>query len=338
MSLRMVELVTPATDGREEVTRLEEELPIIGIWREPLDNDLSLLRVLVRSESSESVLNELETRYGHTPNFRLVIFEVEATLPPPVVEKPEPHEDAEESKEEPPRDPHRIAVAELVQKLSESAVANRIFFVTVLLSTILATIGLVRDNVAVIIGAMVIAPLLGPNMTLALGTTLGDTKLVRNSLRVNAIGFAIALAMAAIVGAVLPFDASLREIDSRTYVGLSDVVLALAAGSVGALAFTTGLSSALVGVMVAVALLPPLATTGLLAGAGNWQGAMGALLLTTINVVCINLAGVATFLWQGVRPRHWWESERAKRMTRWAATLWAVMLAVLVLLIYVARE
>jgi uncharacterized hydrophobic protein (TIGR00341 family) len=225
----------------------------------------------------------------------------------------------------------------LVQKLSDSASINRQFLLTVVLSAIVAGIGLMRDNVAVIIGAMVIAPLLGPNMTLSLATTLGDGDLARRALRVTAVSLLIAAALAVAMGALLPFDPQAGQIASRTDVALSDVVLALAAGCAGALAFTTGLSAALVGVMVAVALLPPLVSAGLLTGAGEWSMAGMAALLLATNVICVNLAGVGTFLWQGVRPRQWWDARRARRMVRVAGAIWVALLAVLVALIVIAN-
>jgi uncharacterized membrane protein len=110
-------------------------------------------------------------------------------------------------------------------------------------------------------------------------------------------------------------------------------VLALAAGSAGALAFTSGVPSVVVGVMVAVALLPPLVVAGLLAGAGHWMPAAGALVLLLTNVTCVNLAGVVTFLLQKVRPRTWWEADRARSSTRLAVAVWILMLAVLLALI-----
>ncbi|MBN1510548.1 MAG: TIGR00341 family protein [Phycisphaerae bacterium] len=319
-----------------DLAALSEELRVLGLWREQLQDEQVLLRLLVPSEKTEAVIQELETRFQTSPGFRLVIFEVQATLPQPEIEEPE-QEEGQQSQEEEQKDPLRIACDELVQKLSSGAVVNRVFLVTVVLSTVVAAIGLIRGNVAVIIGAMVIAPLLGPNMTLAVATTLGDPKLARNALRVNAIGLLLALLLAILIGVAVPVDPSVQEIADRTKVGLSDVVLALAAGSAGALAFTTGLSAAVVGVMVAVALLPPLATVGLLLGSGHPQLALGALLLTLTNIVCVNLAGVATFLWQRVNPRHWWEADRAKRMVRVAGAIWLALLALLVALILAAR-
>jgi uncharacterized hydrophobic protein (TIGR00341 family) len=127
------------------------------------------------------------------------------------------------------------------------------------------------------------------------------------------------------------------EIFSRTEVGLSDIVLALASGAAGALAFTSGLSAALIGVMVAVALLPPLVTLGLLVGAGEFRMALGAMLLFLTNIICVNLAGVATFLFQGIRPLSWWEAAKAKKATYYAIVLWAFLLTVLIIVVLYAK-
>jgi uncharacterized membrane protein len=111
--------------------------------------------------------------------------------------------------------------------------------------------------------------------------------------------------------------------------GIGDVILALAAGSAGTLAFTSGVPAVVVGVMVSVALLPPLVAAGLLAGAGYGMKATGAFILILTNVTCINLAAVATFLVLKVRPRTWWEEERARKATRLAVATWVIMLAIL---------
>ncbi len=333
MSLRMVEMVVPEAAGGE-VDTLAGELDVLGAWQEPLHGQLVLVRLLVAGERTETVLDHLEARFRSREGFRLVLFEVQATLPQPA---PEPPVTSTSTEAGPEKDPLRIACAELVAKLSGGAEANRTFLVTVALSTLVAAIGLIRDNVAVIIGAMVIAPLLNPNMTLALATTLGDATLARRALRVNAIGIASALVLAVVIGMLIEVDPTGRQIASRTTVSLSDIALALAAGSAGALAYTTGLSAPLVGVMVAVALLPPLATVGLLLGAGRWPLAAEAGLLTAVNIVCINLAGVGTFLWQRVNPRHWWQVDRATRMVRLAGAIWLGLLAALVALILAAH-
>lgn len=338
MPLRMVELVVPE-EATAELPQIRQKLTVLGAWHEPLHEGKALLRVLAHSDYTEAVINELQGRYQGQADFRLVIFEVEATLPEPEPDQSDHRHDAGQGAEDKQADADRIAVAELVQKLTEQCSLSRVYLLTLVLSAIVAAIGLMRNNVAVVIGAMVIAPLLSPNITLAVATTLGDLKLARQALKVSAVGLGVSIAFAVLVGlAVSRVSGPLvitgqAEITSRTVVGLSDVALALAAGCAGALAFTTGLSSALVGVMVAVALMPPLVASGLLAGAGQWSDAGRAALLLLTNIICINLAGVGTFLYQGIRPRHWWEAERARRMIRLAAGVWLGLLAALVVLI-----
>jgi uncharacterized membrane protein len=87
---------------------------------------------------------------------------------------------------------------------------------------------------------------------------------------------------------------------------------------------------------VAVALLPPLVVCGMLLGSEFTGRAFSAALLVLVNVICVNLAGVITFLAQGVRPRSWWEAERAKKATRIAIALWVALLAVLVAVVVFA--
>ena len=199
----------------------------------------------------------------------------------------------------------------------------------VILSSIVAAIGLLRSNVAIIIGAMVIAPLIGPNVALSLATTLGDINLARDSLKTTTLGTGIAFLLAVIIGFLFVVHPDIPEIASRTVIGVGDIILALAAGSAGALAFTTGVPASLIGVMVAVALLPPLVTCGMLVGSGHWQEAVNALLLVLTNIICINLAGVVTFLLQGIKPITWWEADKAKKATYRALFIWLFLFTAL---------
>lgn len=225
----------------------------------------------------------------------------------------------------------------MYEDIKDVALCSRVYLSMAVLSTIVAAIGLRQNSVAIIIGAMVIAPLLGPNMALALGTTLGDLTLLRRSLLTNLAGIATAMVLAVVIGAVVNVDPTVPEVASRTRVELGDIVVALASGCAGAHAFTTGVSATLIGVMVAVALLPPLVTFGLLLGGGQPTLAFGALSLFLLNLICVNLAGVTTFLVQGIRPATWWE-DRAVKATRIAIGLWMALLGTLVGLIMLLRK
>ena len=198
----------------------------------------------------------------------------------------------------------------------------------------LAIFGNPQQKVAIIIGAMVIAPLLDPNMGMALAATLGDSALAKRSLKTNFTGIAVALTIAIALGWFAPVDLINPEIASRMQVSYADLVLALASGAAGALSFTSGVPGSLIGVMVAVALLPPLMVFGLLVGDGQFQISLKALLLLMTNVVCVNISGVAMFLYQGVRPNSWWEAKKAKKQTRIAIAVWMALMAALSILIH----
>jgi len=180
---------------------------------------------------------------------------------------------------------------------------------------------------------MVIAPFLGPSVALALSATLGDNKLRNDSLKATVVGFSLVIFLSSLIGYFFSVDPSIPEIASRTQTGISDILLALASGAAGVLAFTTGAPAVVIGVMVAVALLPPLTVFGLLLGNGEYNLAIGAFLLVLTNIICINLAGVATFLFQGVSPRTWWEAKKAKKATRKTLAIWMITLGLLVVVV-----
>lgn len=204
-----------------------------------------------------------------------------------------------------------------------------------LLSVAVAIVGLLNNNVAVVIAAMVIAPLLGPNITLALATSMIDYKLGWRAVMVGSAGAAIALGIAILLGYLLPAESlGSTEILNRTKISYGDFILALAAGAAGTLAFTTGGSGALIGVMVAVALLPPLLVFGLKIGNGEMQQAVNAGFLFTVNFIGVNLAAVMTFVIQGIRPQGWWQADKARKTSVIAIATWAILLIGLLLAIY----
>ncbi len=295
-------------------------------------DDLVVYNALVCAAEVEPLLDKLERRFGHDDKFRATLVTLKAALPRPKEEPETPPEKKEGEPEK--RVPLRVSRAELYEEVGGAAKLNRLFLIQVVLATIVAAIGLFRNLPAVVIGAMVIAPLLGPNIALALGTTLGDWKLIRKSIKTTLAGLSLAFGLAAIYGLVFDVDESGAEVAARTTVVLSDILLALASGVAGTLAFTTGVSSSLVGVMVAIALMPPTVVAGSLFGAGEWEEFSGATLLLAVNVVCVNLAAVVTFLVQGIRPSQWWEAERSKRLTRRAIMIWAAVLGLLAILVW----
>lgn len=286
------------------------------------ENGTQQMRMLLGDDSLQTVLDTLQNVLGAQPAARIVVLPVEASLPKP---------DEQKNKKE---DSATAARELLYEQVERGARLDSNFLLLVVLSTVVAAIGLIEDNVAVVIGAMVIAPLLGPNLALSLGTALGDVALMRKSLQTLLVGILLAVGLSAVFGLLWPSPLTSHELISRTHASLDSIVLALASGAAAALSLTTGLSGVLVGVMVAVALLPPAATLGIMLGYGNTSLALGAGLLLAINVVCVNLASKIVFFLKGVRPRTWLDKERAKRaMTRYVLG-WIVTLAILLSLMY----
>jgi uncharacterized hydrophobic protein (TIGR00341 family) len=181
----------------------------------------------------------------------------------------------------------RISKDELYSVLNDGVKINNTYFALIILSVVVAAVGLLGDNTAVIIGAMVIAPLLTPNVTLSLSTTLADRKLAAKALLSLSLGLVLALALSIALGLFLHVDPTVPEIALRTNVGIGDVIIGLAAGAAAALFFSLGIGTALVGVTVAAALLPPLVVTGLLLGAGEFRLATQSLLLLVSNLIGI---------------------------------------------------
>lgn len=334
MPLRLMEVTIPENNN-QELRKVIEDESTIEYWQEESIESGLRVKMILSVEQTEKVLDLLEQKYSNIQGFRVVLLPVEATLPR--IEENNEEKDTKENGEKENND-LRISREELHTDIVDSTKVTNTYIAMVVLSAVVASVGLLQNNVAIVIGAMVIAPLLGPNVALALATTLGDSELGFNALKTSLTGVFIALGLSILIGYFFSVDPGISQISSRVNVGLSDIVLALASGAAGVLAFTSGASIALIGVMVAVALMPPLITFGLLIGSGNFPEATGALLLLITNIICVNLAGVTTFLVQGIRPRKWWEASKAKKASRLAITLWAILLAILVAVILISRR
>jgi uncharacterized hydrophobic protein (TIGR00271 family) len=195
---------------------------------------------------------------------------------------------------------------DLREAMSGSAQPGANYFVLIVLSCIIATLGLLLDSPAVVIGAMLVAPLMSPILAFSLGMVLGDVRLIRLSIEAVFKGVALALIIAVSIGILSPFKELTSEIMARTQPNLLDLTVALASGMAGAYALARKeVSVALPGVAIAAALMPPLGVAGLGLSLGDAQVAGGAFLLFLANIASISLAGVIVFILLGVRPRTW---------------------------------
>jgi len=329
MALRLVEAFVPRARVGDATEILSGVAPSPNhVWSEDLDDDSAIVRGVVGSSRTGPLIDSLHDRFSAARGFRVLVLSLDAVLP-------RPRATGTEVEREEPRSAEAVSREEIYSKVADGAELNGTYLAMAALAAIVAAIGMAKNNQAAVIGAMVVAPLLGPNMALALGLTLADGRLIRSAIKTNLAGFLVALATAAALGLGLDGDPSIPEIASRTQLDIWDLLLALAAGCAGTLAFTSGVPAYLIGVMVAVAILPPTVASALLLGDGHAFEALRALLLVIANVSAVNLAGMATFIVKGIRPRTWWSAERAKRSVRIGALVWLLLLAGLVLVIVI---
>jgi len=328
-SLRLIE-VFHKTGKADDLDFLLKDAPILDTWHDHLPDGETISNVLIKSENTEFVIDLVEQYFTPIGSYRLVILPVEATIPRP--EEPPKEEKIREKTAE------RISIEELYQKMMTISGTSKKYFIMATIACIVAAIGLLKNDVAVIIGSMVIAPLLGPNMALSLATTLADLKLARRAIVTSSEGFFLVLGISILMGGFMKVDIDMPQIALRSNVSHYYIVLALVTGIAGAYSITKGVAEAMVGVMVAVAILPPLVAAGLLFGSKHWIDGTGALLLSVVNVVCINLSGVVTFIFEGIQPKKWWEAKLARKAVTIAITIWVLLLLILAVLIFLEQK
>lgn len=304
--MRLIEVEFPESycERIKKYAELSEALH----WRmSDVDGDgRCVLRAVFESGATQELMDALQSLFEDEKNWRIIVLPVEAMAPKPEGKQPEKEK----------RKKTAASREEIYQDTAAGAALTNDFLIFTALSTIVAAIGLSANNVAVVIGAMVIAPLLGPVVAFAFAAAIGDLALLLRSSRTALAGLALGAIISVFIGAVFPVDFSSGELTSRTALGLDSMALALASGGAAALSIAIGLPTALVGVMVAVALLPPSAAAGMYLGAGDFENAIRAALLLTVNVVCVNLAALLVFSYKGIRPRTWIEQISASKATR----------------------
>lgn len=339
LALQLVE-VTADHGHVDTLVAIGEQKEALDVYAdEHGDMNRCLVRYVISSKRVQELLDALQAAMGAQANWRAVVLPVSASVPGPQRGKPYDDDD-EETNRAGPFSLRAITVSResIFFEVNRGARVDINFIILTMLSTVVAAIGMLTDNVAVVVGAMVIAPLLGPNLAFAFGTAVGDRVLMLRALGTNFVGIAISLVLSWLIGLTWSGPLDAPELLSRTAVGYENVALALASGAAAVLSLTTGLSATLVGVMVAVALLPPAAALGIFAGAGEWGAARNAALLLGINIVCVNLVAQIVFVAKGIGPRTWAEKQASLRARYINAGMWLVLLAALLVAIWYARE
>jgi uncharacterized hydrophobic protein (TIGR00271 family) len=202
---------------------------------------------------------------------------------------------------------HQLTIERMREVRAEIRGGTRVsgtFLLLNSLAAVIAAYGLLQNSPATVIGSVVLAQELGPILGISLALNDGDLRLLRRSFVAEAVGMALILAIAVLIGLLhrgVPFGS---EVLNRTAPTILDLVIAFAAGAAGAYAATTSkVSGTLVGVAITTSLLPPLAAAGLLVARGEQRLALGAALLFITNLVAIQLAAAVVLFVRGYHAR-----------------------------------
>jgi uncharacterized hydrophobic protein (TIGR00341 family) len=278
---------------------LDEESIDYVVWEETGRGDFeAVLSFPIPQSGVEAILEKLETA-GIRDDAYTIVMATEAVVSKRVDSLEERFTG------------HRISREELTARAKDLAPARSTYVAFLVLSTIIATAGLLLDSAATIIGAMVVAPLMGPAITASVGTVLGDKSLASRGVKLQVFGLVLAIAVGALVGFLLkgtfllPPELDIHaipQVAERTSPTFLSLFLALGSGIAGAISVMRNAGSALVGVAIAVALVPPAATAGLGIAWGFPWVAIAAGTLVLVNLLCINLSAIVLFTLAGYSP------------------------------------
>jgi uncharacterized hydrophobic protein (TIGR00341 family) len=330
--VRLVQVIIP-TGKREAVLGLLDEKGIDYVLTDETSGReyTGVAYFPLPTSAVEPVLTDLREQ-GLNDRAYTVVLDAETVVSRQFEELQERYEEEEEADE-------RIAREELTATATDLAPAIGIYVAMTIISAVVATAGLLLDSPAVVVGSMVIAPLIGPAMATAVGTVVDDQELFVRGVRLQAIGFTLTVAAATafallvkelhLVQFVGSDIAEIGQIRERLAPDVLSLAVALGAGAAGAVSLSSGVSASLVGVMIAVALVPPAATVGI---GIAWQLPMlvlGAGVLGLVNMLSINLAGISVLWYSGYRPESWFRLDEARTATVTRVAVLAAAIAVL---------
>lgn len=334
--MRQVQILVPA-DRRETVADILDEEGIDYVrqtaWHD--GEEQWIVSFPIPNDAIGYVLDRLEDADIEGGRYT-VVTSVEAAMTP----------QAESLRERFASDFEPLTDHELRSKAFDLSQDPRSFLALIFLSAVIATAGLIVESPAIVVGSMVIAPIVGPVLTAAVGATTGDREMVLNSIWLQGAGLTVAMLGAGVfslviqLGGFVPGTLDVTSIDLialRIAPGALTVAVGVASGVAGAYGLATKGPTSLIGVMIAAALIPAAAATGIAAAWNEPRIAVGALLLLVLTMILINV-GAAGTLWSfGYRPENrGWLVEAGPSKQQLALALTALALLGVVLFTGVA--
>lgn len=307
--MRLVQVLIPNGSRESVLAALDGEAIDYAVWEETGRGDFEALVSFPIPPSGVEPILETLYESGIRDDAYTIVMATETVVSSRISALEERYSDA------------RISREELLARAEDLAPRDSTFFAFIVLSTIIAAAGLLLDSAATIIGAMVIAPLMGPAISASVGTVLNEGRLARRGVVLQVTGLLAAIAIGALVGwllkesVLLPPGLDIREVGQiaeRISPNFLSLFLALGSGIAGAISLIRNAGSTLVGVAIAVALIPPAATSGLGIAWGLPLVAVAAAVLVLVNLLAINLSALIVFWISGYRPFDKAQTEQAR--------------------------
>ena len=315
--MRLVQIAVSAPRVEAATTAIDRFGAEYVVAAGPETADTQLVIVPVPTGAVEELLETLRAAGVDERNFTVVSDLASVISPRTEALRESFAADADE-------DPEKLAREELSDTVGALLGESGTFVALTAISAIVAVAGILTDAAAVVVGSMVIAPLIGPAMATSVGTVLDEEDLFRRGLFRQLSGFLIAVVAAtAMAGGVryaglIPPGTDLSTIGqfaSRSRPDVLSLAVALGAGAAGAISLTSGISTALVGVMIAAALIPPIGVVGIGIAYGQPAAILGAGALVVVNLLAINLTALGVLVAQDYQPRQWFRLSDARRAT-----------------------
>ncbi|MFB6282698.1 MAG: TIGR00341 family protein [Halobacteria archaeon] len=341
--MRLIHAIVPS-DRRDKVIEILEDRDVdYAVMKETSNRKYSdVVEVPLPSDDVEGLVDDLR-KIGLEKDGYIIVNEVQAIISERFedLKKEEEKEKEDENGEadgngDEDKNDGRISRDELKATAQELTKSKLNYIAFTVLSAMVATAGLLTNSAAVVVGSMVIAPLIGPAMASSVGSVIKDDEMFRDGVKLQFLGLGVAIGSATVTAAAARFVTSpqmklilIQQVAERVNPGLLALVVAIGAGIAGALALTSGVDTALVGVMIAAALVPPAAVAGLGIAYLEPVIIVSSTVLLVLNLLSINLAGLITLWYKGYRPAKWYEEKAAKKIT--VKRVGTLIIAVLVL-------
>ena len=319
--MRLLQIWVPSGRRSDVKDQLDDRDLDYTITDESGDGDIdAVVSIPLPTPAVEPLLEDFRS-IGIDDTTHTMIFDVETILS-------KDYEDLEDQYVEEPSTTETGITGEVAISREELAAHSRdlvlskpTYYLLTLVSAVIATAGLLLDSAAIVVGSMVIAPLIGPSLAASVGTVIDDRTLFIRGLRMQVAGIVVAILSAMLFAVSVRYlnlippgieIMELGEVSERAEPNFLVLAIALGAGVAGITSLITGVSTALVGVMIAVALIPPAAAVGVGVAFGVPRLAIGATVIVIVNVLSINLASLLMLWAEGYRPEGWMPTRDAR--------------------------